>query len=123
MSYCYRVSRARVQCPLVHRQQCLCLLVPHRVQVLQCPTVPESWHSPLPASQCFRAGLMPCLFSPRKEKKVDNMKPKHPDEQEIPFRLRELMRSREAMKRPGPGKQQAAGGKQSWPKLGCPGPG
>ncbi|KFO52973.1 Coiled-coil domain-containing protein 137, partial [Corvus brachyrhynchos] len=45
----------------------------------------------------------------RKEKK-DNMKPKHPDEQEIPFRLRELMRSREAMKRPDPGKRRAAGG-------------
>lgn len=29
-----------------------------------------------------------------------NLKPKHPDEQEIPFRLRELMQSREAMKRP-----------------------
>ncbi|KFP31419.1 Coiled-coil domain-containing protein 137, partial [Colius striatus] len=41
----------------------------------------------------------PCSFCSRKEKKVDNMKPKHPDEQEIPFRLRELMKSREAMKR------------------------
>ncbi|XP_068007308.1 coiled-coil domain-containing protein 137 [Melanerpes formicivorus] len=48
----------------------------------------------------------------RKEKKVDNMKPKHPDEQEIPFRLRELMRSREAMKRPDPRKQQVAEKKQ-----------
>ncbi|NXB10331.1 CC137 protein, partial [Cnemophilus loriae] len=47
----------------------------------------------------------------RKEKK-DNMKPKHPDEQEIPFRLRELMRSREAMKRPDPGKRQVAETKQ-----------
>ncbi|KFV65315.1 Coiled-coil domain-containing protein 137, partial [Dryobates pubescens] len=65
---------------------------------------------------------IPCLFSPRKENKVDNMKPKHPDEQEIPFRLRELMRSREAMKRPDPRKQQVAGGKWSWPKLGCPEP-
>ncbi|NWW94822.1 CC137 protein, partial [Rhynochetos jubatus] len=54
----------------------------------------------------------PCSFSPRKEKKVYNMKPKHPDEQEIPFRLRELMRSREAMKRPNPGKKQAAEKKQ-----------
>ncbi|XP_075374778.1 coiled-coil domain-containing protein 137 [Mycteria americana] len=44
----------------------------------------------------------------RKEKKVDNMKPKHPDEQEIPFRLRELIRSREAMKRPDPGKRRVA---------------
>ncbi|XP_030818018.1 coiled-coil domain-containing protein 137 [Camarhynchus parvulus] len=43
----------------------------------------------------------------RKEKK-DNMKPKHPDEQEIPFRLRELMRSREALKRPDPGRRQVA---------------
>ncbi|NXI41629.1 CC137 protein, partial [Galbula dea] len=56
-------------------------------------------------------GLTPSLC-PRKEKKVDNMKPKHPDEQEIPFRLRELMKSREAMKRPGPGKRQAAEKKQ-----------
>ncbi|XP_068269570.1 coiled-coil domain-containing protein 137 [Nyctibius grandis] len=47
----------------------------------------------------------------RKEKK-DNMKPKHPDEQEIPFRLRELMRSREAMKRPEPGQRRVAEKKQ-----------
>ncbi|NXQ50542.1 CC137 protein, partial [Catharus fuscescens] len=47
----------------------------------------------------------------RKEKK-DNMKPKHPEEQEIPFRLRELMRSREALKRPAPGKKQVAEKKQ-----------
>ncbi|NWU19305.1 CC137 protein, partial [Dyaphorophyia castanea] len=52
-----------------------------------------------------------CSHFPRKEKK-DNMKPKHPDEQEIPFRLRELMRSREAMKRPDPRKRQAAEKKQ-----------
>ncbi|NWI59057.1 CC137 protein, partial [Calyptomena viridis] len=52
------------------------------------------------------------LISPRKERKVDNMKPKHPDEQEIPFRLRELMRSREAMKRPDFGKRRAAEKKQ-----------
>ncbi|NXJ70227.1 CC137 protein, partial [Rostratula benghalensis] len=45
--------------------------------------------------------------SPRKEKKMDNMKPKHPEEQEMPFRLRELIRSREAMKRPDPKKKQA----------------
>ncbi|XP_010133888.1 PREDICTED: coiled-coil domain-containing protein 137, partial [Buceros rhinoceros silvestris] len=51
-----------------------------------------------------------------KEKKVDNMKPKHPDEQEIPFRLRELMQSREAMKRPKPGKRRAAE-KQQQPKA------
>ncbi|KAM6297482.1 coiled-coil domain-containing protein 137 [Aegotheles albertisi] len=36
----------------------------------------------------------------RKGNKMDNMKPKHPDEQEIPFRLRELIKSREAMKHP-----------------------
>ncbi|KFP82349.1 Coiled-coil domain-containing protein 137, partial [Acanthisitta chloris] len=46
---------------------------------------------------------------PRKERRVDNMKPKHPDEQEIPFRLRELIRSREAMKCPGLGKKRVAG--------------
>ncbi|XP_065591691.1 coiled-coil domain-containing protein 137 [Cyrtonyx montezumae] len=38
-----------------------------------------------------------------------NMKPKHPDEQEIPFRLRELMRSREAMKHPKARAKRAAG--------------
>ncbi|XP_074463256.1 coiled-coil domain-containing protein 137 [Larus michahellis] len=48
----------------------------------------------------------------RKEKKMDNMKPKHPDEQEMPFRLRELIRSREAMKRPNPGKRRVAEKKQ-----------
>ncbi|NWR32803.1 CC137 protein, partial [Tachuris rubrigastra] len=48
----------------------------------------------------------------RSERKVDNMKPKHPEEQEIPFRLRELMRSREAMKRLGPGKRRTAEKKQ-----------
>ncbi|NWU07486.1 CC137 protein, partial [Cephalopterus ornatus] len=48
----------------------------------------------------------------RKERKVDNMKPKHPEEQEIPFRLRELMQSREAMKRQGPEKRRAAEKKQ-----------
>ncbi|XP_010019428.1 PREDICTED: coiled-coil domain-containing protein 137, partial [Nestor notabilis] len=50
------------------------------------------------------------------KQKLDNMKPKHPDEQEIPFRLRELIRSREAMKRPDPGKQKAAEKKQQQPK-------
>uniref|UniRef100_A0A8B9N0S6 Coiled-coil domain containing 137 n=1 Tax=Accipiter nisus TaxID=211598 RepID=A0A8B9N0S6_9AVES len=55
----------------------------------------------------------------RKEKKVDNMKPKHPDEQEIPFRLRELIRSREAMKRPDPGKRRPAEKKQQ-PKSKSP---
>lgn len=29
-----------------------------------------------------------------------NCKPKNPDEQEIPFRLREIMRSRQEMKNP-----------------------
>ncbi|XP_068888446.1 coiled-coil domain-containing protein 137 [Aphelocoma coerulescens] len=58
----------------------------------------------------------------RKEKK-DNMKPKHPDEQEIPFRLRELMRSREAMKRPDPGKRRAAEKKQQPKSKGPKAPG
>ncbi|NXA04182.1 CC137 protein, partial [Sapayoa aenigma] len=58
------------------------------------------------------AGPLTVLVSPRKERKVDNMKPKHPDEQEIPFRLRELMRSREAMKRPDLGKRRVAEKKQ-----------
>ncbi|KAM8797052.1 coiled-coil domain-containing protein 137 [Eudromia elegans] len=59
---------------------------------------------------------------PRKEKNVANMRPKRPDEQEIPFRLREIMRSREAMRRPGarsrrpPGdSRQSAGMLQSCP--------
>ncbi|NXI81043.1 CC137 protein, partial [Rhipidura dahli] len=58
----------------------------------------------------------------RKEKK-DNMKPKHPDEQEIPFRLRELMRSREAMKRPEPGKKRAAEKQQQQKPKGPEAPG
>lgn len=58
----------------------------------------------------------------RKEKK-DNMKPKHPDEQEIPFRLRELMRSREALKRPDPGKKRAAEKKQQQESKGPKTPG
>ncbi|KAM3660459.1 coiled-coil domain-containing protein 137 [Ammospiza maritima maritima] len=57
----------------------------------------------------------------RKEKK-DNMKPKHPDEQEIPFRLRELMRSREALKRPETGKKQVAEKKQQQQQQQCQGP-
>ncbi|NXP99870.1 CC137 protein, partial [Vidua macroura] len=55
----------------------------------------------------------------RKEKK-DNMKPKRPEEQEIPFRLRELMRSREALKRPQPGKRPAAEKQQQQQR--CKGP-
>ncbi|NXS91195.1 CC137 protein, partial [Jacana jacana] len=58
-------------------------------------------------------------YIPMKEKKMDNMKPKHPDEQEIPFRLRELIRSREAMKRPDPKKKQVAEKKQQ-PKSKSP---
>ncbi|KAM4890322.1 coiled-coil domain-containing protein 137 [Sylvia borin] len=58
----------------------------------------------------------------RKEKK-DNMKPKHPDEQEIPFRLRELMRSREALKRPDPGKRRVAEEKQQQKPKGPKAPG
>ncbi|XP_072208084.1 coiled-coil domain-containing protein 137 isoform X1 [Excalfactoria chinensis] len=45
----------------------------------------------------------------RKEKALSNMKPKNPDEQEIPFRLRELMQSREAMKHPKARARRAAG--------------
>ncbi|NWX39721.1 CC137 protein, partial [Steatornis caripensis] len=65
-----------------------------------------------PAGRRFRAALPPRALSPRKEKKVDNVKPKHPDEQEIPFRLRELIRSREAMKCPDAGTRRAAEKKQ-----------
>ncbi|NXN22023.1 CC137 protein, partial [Nycticryphes semicollaris] len=59
----------------------------------------------------------------RKEKKMDNMKPKHPDEQEMPFRLRELIRSREAMKRPDPKKRQVAEKKQQPKSKGPKAPG
>lgn len=45
--------------------------------------------------------LLGCFFffSPSKEKKKVNCKPKNQDEQEIPFRLREIMRSRQEMKK------------------------
>ncbi|XP_009075196.1 PREDICTED: coiled-coil domain-containing protein 137, partial [Acanthisitta chloris] len=59
----------------------------------------------------------------RKERRVDNMKPKHPDEQEIPFRLRELIRSREAMKCPGLGKKRVAEKKQQPKSKGSKAPG
>ncbi|NXL39796.1 CC137 protein, partial [Glaucidium brasilianum] len=64
-------------------------------------------------------GLTSRSFSRRKERKVENMKPKQPEEQEIPFRLRELIRSREAMRRPDPGKKRAAEKKQQ-PKAQAP---
>lgn len=38
-------------------------------------------------------------FLSSKEKKKVNCKPKNQDEQEIPFRLREIMRSRQEMKK------------------------
>ncbi|NXG08464.1 CC137 protein, partial [Sakesphorus luctuosus] len=79
--------------------------VPRRSSI-QFPVLP-----PLPV-------LLPC----RKEGKVDNLKPKHPEEQEIPFRLRELMRSREAMKRPDPGRRQAAEKQQQQKAKGSKGP-
>ncbi|XP_059684384.1 coiled-coil domain-containing protein 137 [Gavia stellata] len=64
------------------------------------------------AGQGAAPGRGPAAPRPGRKKKVDNMKPKHPDEQEIPFRLQELIRSREAMKRPDTGKRQAAEKKQ-----------
>lgn len=42
----------------------------------------------------------PRVLLPSKEKKKVNCKPKNQDEQEIPFRLREIMRSRQEMKNP-----------------------
>ncbi|XP_021270112.1 coiled-coil domain-containing protein 137 [Numida meleagris] len=55
-------------------------------------------------------GRGPATAAPRgrKEKALANLKPKHPDEQEIPFRLRELMQSREAMKCPKARAKRAA---------------
>ncbi|NWS06718.1 CC137 protein, partial [Motacilla alba] len=92
------------------------------------PTVPKSQHPSVADSRCPGAWIpvsrcpslqVPLLpWSPltvlvfRRKEKKDNMKPKHPEEQEIPFRLRELMRSREALKRPEPGRRQAAEKKQ-----------
>uniref|UniRef100_A0A493TS64 Coiled-coil domain containing 137 n=1 Tax=Anas platyrhynchos platyrhynchos TaxID=8840 RepID=A0A493TS64_ANAPP len=55
----------------------------------------------------------PCPGVPRRA--GANLKPEHPEEQEIPSRLRELMRSREAMKNPKSGRRRAAG-KQQQPK-------
>ncbi|XP_038227513.1 coiled-coil domain-containing protein 137 isoform X2 [Dermochelys coriacea] len=44
----------------------------------------------------------------RQEKKKTNSKPKHLDEQEIPYRLRELIKSREEMKNPKSRKRRKA---------------
>ncbi|NWZ00617.1 CC137 protein, partial [Loxia curvirostra] len=96
------------------------------------PTMHKSQHPSIHGSRCPGAWVevsqppapvlpwspLPVLIFSRKDKK-DNMKPKHPDEQEIPFRLRELMQSREALKRPGPGKRQVAEKKQ---QQKCQGP-
>ncbi|XP_039356720.1 coiled-coil domain-containing protein 137 [Mauremys reevesii] len=52
---------------------------------------------------------------PRKgsqEKKKTNSKPKHVDEQEIPYRLRELIKSREEMKNPKNRKRRKAASKR-----------
>uniref|UniRef100_A0A8C5U7X0 Coiled-coil domain containing 137 n=1 Tax=Malurus cyaneus samueli TaxID=2593467 RepID=A0A8C5U7X0_9PASS len=96
------------------------------VPVSRSPAVPRSVSHSNPAIlPCLDPGVpwcpgvLPCpgarVAASRKEKK-DNMKPKHPDEQEIPFRLRELMRSREAMKRPDPGKKQRVAEKKQQQK-------
>ncbi|NWZ73766.1 CC137 protein, partial [Acrocephalus arundinaceus] len=79
---------------------------------------PRSEHGP---AVPLRKSALPAHF-PRKERK-DNMKPKHPDEQEIPFRLRELMRSREALRHPGPGKRRVAEEKQQQKSKGPKAPG
>ncbi|KAF6298190.1 coiled-coil domain containing 137 [Rhinolophus ferrumequinum] len=58
------------------------------------------------ASQAFPTTQKPSVSPPEnlfilsKEKKKVNCKPKNQDEQEIPFRLREIMRSRQEMKNP-----------------------
>ncbi|NXC43271.1 CC137 protein, partial [Penelope pileata] len=57
-------------------------------------------------------------FSRRKQKAVADLQPRHPDEQEIPFRLRELMRSREAMKRPKARRRRAAEQPREFPAQG-----
>ncbi|XP_004639615.2 coiled-coil domain-containing protein 137 [Octodon degus] len=51
---------------------------------------------PLGQQKCSAPRPGPCS----KEKKKVNCKPKNQDEQEIPFRLREIMKSREEMKKP-----------------------
>ncbi|NXP22414.1 CC137 protein, partial [Scytalopus superciliaris] len=84
---------------------------------------------PVPGSRCPGTPQFPVpprraltvLVPRRKERKAPNMKPKHPEEQEIPFRLRELMRSRQAMKRRDPGKGRAAEKKQQQKDKGSKG--
>ncbi|NXE69845.1 CC137 protein, partial [Calcarius ornatus] len=84
------------------------------------PAVPLRSRSVPTGSSRDRSRPLPLLIFPRKEKK-DNMKPKHPEEQEIPFRLRELMRSREALKRPEPRRRQVAEKKKQQQQQ-CQGP-
>lgn len=48
----------------------------------------------------------------RKEEKKVNRKPKNQDEQEIPFRLREIMRSRQEMQHPGSNKKRRKEGNE-----------
>ncbi|CAM5155805.1 unnamed protein product [Eretmochelys imbricata] len=58
-----------------------------------------------------KGGAVPRAAVParaRQEKKKTNSKPKHLDEQEIPYRLRELIKSREEMKNPKSRKRRKA---------------
>nr|XP_056704661.1 coiled-coil domain-containing protein 137 [Euleptes europaea] len=60
-------------------------------------------------SRCLFVGLP--LFISQKKKKI-NSKPKCLNEQEIPYRLREIMKSREELKNPKSRKKKKAGSKQ-----------
>uniref|UniRef100_A0A8B9D2I3 Coiled-coil domain containing 137 n=1 Tax=Anser cygnoides TaxID=8845 RepID=A0A8B9D2I3_ANSCY len=94
--------------------------VPPRAHLSAHPTVPPALVSLLPHAPPSPGSVAPGPFSPRKQKAGANMKPKDPDEQEIPFRLRELIRSREAMKHPKARKRRAAGGARGAPDIAVP---
>ncbi|XP_066473000.1 coiled-coil domain-containing protein 137 [Tiliqua scincoides] len=66
-----------------------------------------------PASVASRSGL---TLGDRLKRKKINSKPKCLNEQEIPYRLREIMKSREEMKNPQSKKKKKAGNKQA-PKI------
>uniref|UniRef100_A0A8C0H2D9 Coiled-coil domain containing 137 n=1 Tax=Chelonoidis abingdonii TaxID=106734 RepID=A0A8C0H2D9_CHEAB len=81
------------------------------------PVRPARWGGGVPPGESC---TFPCpwlltsvrLFLFSQEKKKTNSKPKHVDEQEIPYRLRELIKSREEMKNPKNRRRRKAASKR-----------
>lgn len=104
-----------------------------RVRMLPCPTAARVGCKVSFRAQLRFLGFLLCWMWDashardlllRKEEKKVNCKPKNQDEQEIPFRLREIMRSRQEMQHPGSNKKRRKEGNEgaTWAaeKRNCP---